>query len=289
MIENTLRDNAPSKSARFTEVSNLLRRITSLLENDARVVAAYLARFGDNGGWGPHDKDVWGSINVHVVVADERLDDFATERRAFAAQLGQPLLHVEGPQNAPPFGYYLMALYDGEAGPYEVDWYWHRRSTTRLPSDTHLLFDRTGLPAAGEPIVWGYTNDVPPALQQIQSAMTNAEKQAEEQRNVVSLFWAMLLIGAKGVARDPHSEYDGFLQNLGRFLAKTRAFLPDATPPSNPPPLSPQEKLDQLRAMAVEMETLTPRVAATGADVPTAIAPRARRFLDLVEAEVREA
>lgn len=282
MVENTLRENAPSQNARFVEVTNLLRRIEEMLRHDARVGAAYLAHFGKNEGWGPHD-DVWSSINVHVVVRDENVDDFATSRRAFAARLGEPLLYVEGAQNAPAAGYYLMAVYDGAAGPYEVDWYWHRQSTTRLPQDTRLLFDRVSLPPAGEPTAWAYTNDVPPALEKARAARTETEVRADEGRNVVSLFWAMLLIGAKCVARDPHGTEMPFLSNLESLLESARAFCgqPDK---SSAAVLSPAAKLARLRELAREMEALMPQVVAVGADVPGAAPERARRFLDQVEA-----
>ncbi len=60
MIQDTLRENAPSRDTRFVEMANLLRRITDRLEQDPRVVAAYLDPFGANEGFGVRDAaDAW--------------------------------------------------------------------------------------------------------------------------------------------------------------------------------------------------------------------------------------
>ena len=285
MVRETLRESAPSRDTRFTEVTALLGRTRDVLERDPRVVAAYLAHFGQGEGWGAED-DAWSSLNVHAVVADEHIDAFATERRAFAALPGRPLLTVEAAQNAPPGGYYLMALYDGEAGPYEVDWYWHGRSGVKIPQDTRLLLDRAGLARSDEPTAWGTTDEVPPALQRVRDAMTEEAKRADEARNVVSLFWAMLLISAKCVARDPRGGEVPFFPMLNNLLQDARQF---AGLPAGPYDRAAEAsdaggRLAHLRGIAAQMESLMPQVAARGADVPAAMPERSGRFLDMVEA-----
>lgn len=291
MIETSLRENAPSRNARFAELSALLGRITDTLQADKSVAAAYLAHFGRGDGFGPHD-DAWSSLNVHVVLRDDVLDTLATGRRYFAARLGEPLLFVEGPQNAPAEGgYYLMAVYDNPAvGPFEVDWYWHAQSRTTIPADTLVLFDRAGLPRGDAPPAWGYTENRPDAWQRVESAKTDAERRAAEGENIVSLFFLMLLVAAKHVARNPQSQnvpFSGMLRNLlrdtRRFLDPGRLEEPEAS--DDAPFPSPTDKLNRLRELAREMETLLPQVAATGVAVPTAAAPSARRFLDVVEAD----
>jgi len=44
--------------------------------------------------------------------------------------------------NAPAGGAYLMALYTGQAGVHQVDWYWQRQADASLPRQAVLLFDR---------------------------------------------------------------------------------------------------------------------------------------------------
>jgi RNA polymerase sigma factor (sigma-70 family) len=296
LMEDTLREAAPSRDTRFAESAHLLRRLDALLRGDENVAAAYLAHFGAGEGFGPHD-DPWSSINVHVVLKDDRaLDALATGRRAFAARLGEPLLWVEAPQNAPPEGggYYLMTLHDGEAGPYEVDWYWHARSRLpAIPSDTHLLFDRAGLPRSDAPTAWGYTDHRPEALQRVEAARTDAARQAEEGRNTVSAFWAMLMIAAKHVVRDDRGAggdvpFSGMLRGLLRDTRRLLGVSPEGeeeeAPGDDTNVPGVHARIARLRELAGEMEALMPRVAALGAEVPQAMVPRAHRFLDLASA-----
>lgn len=259
-----------------------------MLQQEERVVAAWLC-----GSFGTGKADDLSDLDVSVVVTDEHIDDFATERRAFAGRLGKPLLFVEGPQNAPAEGgYYLMMLYDGQTGPQQVDWYWHAQSRTTIPAGTLVLFDRAGLPRSQVPPAWGYTNNKPEALRQLEAAMTEQEKRADEGRNIVSLFFAMLLIAGKYVARRPSTSdvpFSGFLRNLlrntRRYVDPSRPDEPDAD--DDTPFASPGDKLDRLRDLGREMETLLPQVAQAGAEVPTAAALSVRRFLDFVEADLR--
>jgi len=272
MLEDTFRGNAPSHDQRFVERAKLLRAITGILERDESVGAAWLA-----GALGRGNDDAWSAPKVNVVVADDRIDALATGRRAYAGQAGERLLLVEAPQNATAGGYYLMALYDGEAGPYEVDWYWHRQSTARLPLEARTLFDRVGLPPSGEPMPMN-NSEPTPAQQRVWDTMTEAERRASDAANGVSLFWAMLLITAKYVARPM----------LRGLLRDARAFAgAPAVESEDRPHAEPAAKLAVLRGLSEEMERMMPRMAARGAEVPSAVVPRAQRFLAMVEASLR--
>jgi len=190
---------------------------------------------------------------------------------------------VEAPQNAPPGGAYLMALYDGEAGPYEVDWYWQARSGAEVPSDAHILFDRAGLPPSGRPNEFNHS-ETPPALREAQEAMSPAARRADEGRNTVSLFWAMLLIYASHIARGPSGEDIPFLPMLQSLLGDTQQFLglPRETAPAT------GARLAVLREMGARMEALMPQLEGEGVDVPTAIAARAYRYLNMMKDEGRQ-
>jgi len=276
MMKDTLGTHAPSRNRRFAEAAVLLRRITEGLESDERILAAWLV-----GSFGRGD-DPWGSAWVQVVAADEQIETFILARRENAARPAEPLLVVEAPQNAPPGGAYLMALYDGEAGPYEVDWYWQAQSGARVPADAHILFDRIGLPSSGLPNGFNHS-ETPPALRAAQEAMSPAERRADEGRNTVSLFWAMLLISASHVARGPAGEDVPFLPMLQNLLQDTRQFVGLSREPA-PVQTIPGAHLAALREIGAQMEALMPQAAERGADVPTAIVARAGRYLNMVEA-----
>ncbi len=271
MIENTLRDHAPSRDERFTEAAALLRRITAELEADKHILAAWLV-----GGFG-RGHDPWASAWVQAVVADDQIDTFILARRENAARLGEPLLFVEAPQNAPLGGAYLMALYDGEAGPYEVDWYWQAQSGAHIPSDAHVLFDRIGLPSSGQPNGFNHS-ETPPILKAAQEAMTPAERRADEARNTVSLFWAMLLISASHIAGNPLGEDIPFLPMLQNLFQDTQQFV-GMPREAFPGQTIPGTRLSALHKIGGQMEALMPQVAARGVDIPPAIAGRAYRYL----------
>src|SRR5215472_20059 len=104
---------------RIQEREALLQSVIKMLEQDARVVAAWLfGSLGRGEGDGLSDLDVW------VVTADEYSRFVHAGRQDFVAHLAPPLLVLEAPQNAPEHGAYLLTLYPGQAGPHQIDWYW---------------------------------------------------------------------------------------------------------------------------------------------------------------------
>ena len=144
LVSTELQDMAPSKGTRFVEVARLQRQVTHVLEADDNVLAAYLAPFGKDEGFGAGN-DAWASLNVHAVMKEEAMSTLAAGRDGYVRRVGgtsggdsaygEPILWVEGQQNAPPQGYYLMAIYDAPAGPYEVDWYWHAAGGASIPAE----------------------------------------------------------------------------------------------------------------------------------------------------------
>ncbi len=284
MLQETLRENAPSRDARFAEYNALLLQLTEGLKQDPNVEAAYLAHYDGYrmDGFGTHD-DVWSSLTLHLVYTDEKMDALAAGREEFIARFGKPLLTVEAPQNAPDNGYYLMAIYDGEAGPYEVDWYWRPRAEADLPSETLLLFDRIGLVQSEKPLPWRYLEKFPPALVQALEARSEEQKRADETKNKVSLFWAMWMIAAKNAARnaqEPTLAFEGFLLSLKREAAETIGITETDTETAAP---NFALKLARLREIGARMETLMPKFIAAGLPVPNAVIAPAYRFLALIE------
>src|SRR5205823_6035595 len=103
---------------RRTEHEALLQRVVEVLQADQRVVAAWL--FGSRGR---HTPDALSDTDLWVAVKDEHIEVFKAERQSYVALPGQPVLLLEAPGNAPARGAYLMALYPGQAGVHQVDWY----------------------------------------------------------------------------------------------------------------------------------------------------------------------
>lgn len=252
----------------------LLQDITSILERDHRVNAAWLF-----GSLGRGDEDDLSDLDVWVVVADEHLGIIAAQRRHYVTQASSLLLLVEAPQNAPAGGAYLMAMYEGKAGPHLVDWYWQAQSDAPvIPRQTRLLFNRAG--------------SAPMGLTRSERGVEASSEQdaLESIANAISFFWAMLLITAKYAARSPREDRMGLLKWALRPLREAQEFvgippLPDDEPPYTP---EPAQKLVVLRALAQQMETLMPRAAARGAHIPSRIGPQALRYFDLVETIVQQ-
>ncbi len=260
-------DSRELPARRAAEREALLERIQASLRADGSVVAAWpIGSLGRGEGDALSDLDLW------VVVADVRVPDTPEARRAFAARVGEPLVVVEAPQNAPPGGAYLLALCDGETGTLQVDRYWQPRSRARLPRQVRLVFDRAGLPHS-----------------ELGTLERTPEARADDASRRVAFFWAMLLIAAKHVARRPweplRSTRDGVLGIVRDSLEETARLLDvplELPEPAGDLPSDPGFKLRLLRAMAGEMQRLMPRVAERGGALSMEIAGRAEWFLELV-------
>lgn len=253
----------------------LLERIGRLLAGDSRVRAAWLwGSLGRGGADALSDLDVW------VVVADEYVAELAAQRHTFVARAGRPLLTVEAPQNAPVKGAYLLALYPGEAGPHQVDWYWQAESAAQVPPGTRMLVERVSLPRS----------DAGPRFP---GAAEGVERTPAEQiAHQVAFFWAMMPVVAKYVAHSPRRDGIELLELVRAPLAEVREFLgaaaADGTDDVTADRRDPAKKLATLRAMVDEMDRLMPEAARQGVPVPAPdVARQCRLYLDLVEAIVR--
>ena len=254
---------------RHAEREALLHRAQQTLGTDDRFAAAWLF-----GSLGRGDGDALSDIDLFTVARDEHIAAFAANRQGWAHQIGTPLFTVENPVNAPPGGAYLMAWYPGADGPHAVDWYVQAQARALIPAQTRLLFDRVGLPRSSDPPRFGYGAE--PTRSAVESATAD-----------LLSTWAMLLITAKYVARNPAETRMGLLQwtiptlrSLEGFVGAEVSLAYDALPDH----LGPAEKLALLRALAARTESLMPAAAANGVPVPAGIAAAARRYLDFVEA-----
>ncbi len=239
------------------ERDRMLDRAISFLMSDERIVAAWLY-----GSLGRDDADEWSDIDLWLVVADDHLAAIAGSRSMYVAHLGEPLLIVDAPQNAPPGGAFLSVVYPGQGGPQHVDWTWQPQSFARLPSGIRLLFDRAGIP--------------PVPL----TATDTAEGRLQEARKQVAFFWMMVPIVAKSIVRRRPWEAINLLvilvdtaSQLKWLTGKQPVRQRYTTMADTPPPVEPAEQLDFLSRVADEMESLE----AEADDLTGAVPTEARR------------
>ena len=76
-----------------------LAAVTPLLDGDPRITAAWLF-----GSLGRGDSDELSDIDLFIIVEDEHHEAIVRDRYGYMAQLGEPLLILEAPQNWPPGG-----------------------------------------------------------------------------------------------------------------------------------------------------------------------------------------
>ncbi len=260
--------NGTMLEARLAERNTLLERAITLLKSDERIVAAWLF-----GSLGNGTADSLSDIDLWVVVSDEHIGEISKARQEYVAKLGSPLLIQEAPQNAPAGGAYLLALYSGEAGPHQVDWYWQPQSAATIPPDTRLLFDRMGLPHA---------ESAPPL---------SSEERTERASNQVAFFWAMCIVAAKKIAR---RQPWGALTMFGMLTYTLEEVewlvgLRDERPGykdtrTDAPPVQPADQMAMLREMAGRMEELTPQIEAISVSVPRDAIAQIYRFFDIAQA-----
>lgn len=251
------------------ERDELLLRIQAHLHSEPCVTAAWL--------WGSHgrgDADAWSDLDLWIVVADDALAAIRADPQAFVAPIGDPLLVVDAPQNAPHAGAYLLTVYAGRTGPQQVDWYWQAHAAAYAPPDAHLLVARAPLAR----------HDGAPSFPGAPSPQRTA---AEELAHNVHFFWAMLLIAAKYIARLPEAPEVLLLDLVQAALGKVDERLGVAHAMHDDQGevvATPAQKLAVLRGLARQMADRMPMAAAQGAAIPgPEIIVQFERYLALIE------
>jgi predicted nucleotidyltransferase len=249
----------------------LLKQITQRLQADPRVVAAWLF-----GSLGRGDEDALSDLDIFAVVGDDHIPSDSLRRRSFSAQFDTPLLFLEAPQNAPAGGAYQLVYYDAPTAPHQVDWYWQPYSLAAIPPETRLLFDRVGLDRSEMAVTFGGQNF--------------EQEPVTQPTHDISFFWAMLMIVAKGVIRDPWAEAIELLplildpiHSIQNFLNLDNSLFSAEAIPAHQSPLT---KLRILRQLADHMRTMMPMVTGQGIEIPNAILPGAYRYLNMAEAVI---
>jgi len=279
MVEKITMTVAERLRVRSAGRDALLTRIMTHITTDTRVVAAWL--FGSLSG---QSADGLSDIDLWLVVADESVNALAAARFDYVAHAEAPLMVYDGTQNAPTGGAYLMALYPGPDGPYQVDWYWQPYSAARRPKRASILFDRVGIPAAAP---------LPGPLEPREPQ--SPEERAARVTQEVSFFWVMANIAAKNIARQESWGSIGTLSMLEGIKQRVRWLVGDL--PEHPgfgperrthPPVQPLEQMVLLRQLTEEIARLNPQIEQAGGKVPFKAIPHIRRFFKLTTDMMRE-
>lgn len=135
--------------------SQLLERLTVVLEDDHRVVAAWLA-----GSFGRRESDGLSDLDLYIVVDDAHAAALCRrkamvaggttqERLELIRQVGNPVIVHENHHNAPAGGTFTAVIYGDSAQ--QVDWTLVPHSVACKPSESAPLFERISIPACPVP------------------------------------------------------------------------------------------------------------------------------------------
>ena len=94
---------------------------------------------------GRGDEDELSDLDLWVILNNVDIECIIARPPKYTSQIGNPVLSLEAPQNAPQGGAYLMTCYDAPIAPHIVDWYWQPQSLAYIPGQVRLLFDKVGL------------------------------------------------------------------------------------------------------------------------------------------------
>ena len=267
---------------RRIEHEALLQRVQTLLQADQRVIAAWL--FGSRGR---RTSDALSDLDVWVIVKDEFIETICAERQSYVSQPDHPVLLLESPQNAPARGAYLMALYPGQAGVHQVDWYWQRQSDASRPLHAVLLFDRGDIPQDTrqeqlDPL------GTPPSL--------TLQERAAQVTQLSNFFWAMSNIAVKSVLRHQSWVAVSHLEGLRSIVDEMKRLVglssvregQEEWRTSILPPVHRHEQMTMLREITHEMEQLAGSIETLGGFIPSATIPSVYDFFDLADALIQQ-
>ena len=268
-------------SIRLRERAELLMRVDQCVRRDCRVRAAWIM-----GSVARGEDDALSDLDHFIVVADDAIAEFIDNRRVHAAEPARPLLLMDNLANAPPGGAYLLALYEGKAGPQNIDWFWQAESMTCRQDDGKILFDRAGLraaPGAQRGSIVHRSSGPPlgpnPSLTDLLT-------------HKIAFFWSMSFIVAKYIARRDRESVARMTGVVTRTLKEAAALCHSGVALSEGykamvaglEAASATTQLQVLRDLARHAEALGGQAAARGVVLPSEAITQVYRFFELAEA-----
>jgi hypothetical protein len=180
-----------------------------------------------------------------------------------------------------------MALYPGQAGVHQVDWYWQRQADASLPCHAMLLFDRAGIPQDSRQEQLDPPGTPPPLTQR---------ERAKQATQLNTFFWAMSTIAVKSVLRRQAWMAVSHLEGLRGLVDGMKCLVGLSTVQEGQeewrttllPPVQRAEQMAMLRTIAQEMEQLTSAIELIGGQVPSQAIPYVYTFFDLADALIQQ-
>lgn len=272
-------------TVRLRERAALLRRVEQVIRRDCRVRAAWIL-----GSVARGEDDALSDLDLFIVVADDSIAQFIDNRRVHAAEPARSLLLLDNLANAPAGGAYLLAMYEGKAGPQNIDWFWQAESMACRQDDGKILFDRAGLSAAPG-ARRGITVDQPtdPPLG------PNASP-TDLLTHKIAFFWVMSFVVAKYIARRDSESVARMTVVLTRTLTEAAAMCDSRgalsagyeSMAAGLEAANPTAQLQVLRDLARHAEALGGQAADRGVVPPSEAVTQVHRFFELAEALVNQ-
>jgi predicted nucleotidyltransferase len=252
----------------------VLRAISSLLEADERVRAAWLS-----GSFGRREADEWSDLDLHVAVADESLEALLDERLELYRCTGTPVLvQSDMASDSQQSARFQLVMYPG---PIEVDWNIGPVSQAVRPLSFTMLVERVELPV-------------------LRGMHLTPDSRRNQAQYWLTFFWAMVPIGIKlcgrGDTRRAVNQYDlqvGAYVRLWRLIwAPESASIPNSgnrivepelqsTIPMLGATISPEGVLAALHSLAVTVEGLHRSLRELGVEPPDKMIDHANQLRDL--------
>jgi predicted nucleotidyltransferase len=257
--------------------NDILSRIVRALEQDGRVVAAWLT-----GSIGRGEDDAWSDLDLHVAIEDAHLDPWWEAREALYRAIAPPVfLQREIPSNAQEGGHFQLVYFPG---PVEVDWNVGPVSLATMPGTSKVLFARRDIPVA-------------------QPLPMSAGDRRERLQHATDFFWAMTPIAVKYCGRGATTEAVDQIDLLVRAfteawwvvhgLANLSSKNPRLEPglaarlPVQGSTIDPSTSLAQIGALMGQMTDLKPALEAAGARWPEALVSQVESLVNVARDVIR--
>ena len=272
-------------TVRLRERAALLRRVEQVIRRDCRVRAAWIL-----GSVARGEDDALSDLDLFIVVADDSIAQFIDNRRVHAAEPARSLLLLDNLANAPAGGAYLLAMYEGKAGPQNIDWFWQAESMACRQDDGKILFDRAGLSAAPG-ARRGITVDQP-----TDPPLGPNPSPTDLLTHKIAFFWAMSFVVAKYIARRDSESVARMTVVLTRTLTEAAAMCDSRgalsagyeSMAAGLEAATATTQLQVLRELARHAEALGGQAAARGVVLPSEAITQVYRFFELAEALVNQ-
>jgi hypothetical protein len=242
-------------AAHEAERHELVARITDVLFNDERIVAAGLTSSVARG-----ETDGLSDLDITVVFRDEDADGFVPARRREVGRFGEIVWCQEVVGNAPPGGSYLGVGFAGTGYPQCTDWCWQPASLAVFPTPTLVLVEKSPIARSEHADIEDIVNagraaHAPPPQS---PDFTPSDPVAALWTFKLAMFWRMSGVVANRLARNSRAEAEWIMTSLASDLSEL----------TGEPRPGTGDGFERLRALCAYAEALVDRARSLGAMIP---------------------